>query len=61
MRQSFNNTEGAVEYYKEQEPKGECVLVIEGKSRQEQIEEERAEMGRNVHSGTYGLLYGSGD
>ena len=26
---------------KEQEPKGECVLVIEGKSRQEQIEEER--------------------
>lgn len=31
----------AVEYYKEQEPKGECVLVIEGKSRQEQIEEER--------------------
>ena len=31
----------AVEYYKEQEPTGECVLVIEGKSRQEQIEEER--------------------
>ena len=31
----------AVEYYKEQDPKGECVLVIEGKSRQEQIEEER--------------------
>ena len=31
----------AVEYYKEREPKGECVLVIEGKSRQEQIEEER--------------------
>lgn len=31
----------AVEYYKEEEPKGECVLVIEGKSRQEQIEEER--------------------
>ena len=30
-----------VEYYKEQEPKGECVLVIEGKSRQEQIAEER--------------------
>ena len=30
-----------MEYYKEQEPKGECVLVIEGKSRQEQIEEER--------------------
>ena len=25
----------------QQEPKGECVLVIEGKSRQEQIEEER--------------------
>ena len=31
----------AVNYYKEQEPKGECVLVIEGKSRQEQIAEER--------------------
>ena len=31
----------AVEYYKEQEPKGECVLVNEGKSRQEQLEEER--------------------
>ena len=30
-----------MEYYKEQEPKGECVLVIEGKSRQEQMEEER--------------------
>ena len=30
-----------MEYYKEQELKGECVLVIEGKSRQEQIEEER--------------------
>ena len=30
-----------MEYYKEQEPKGECVLVIEGKSRQEQIDEER--------------------
>ena len=30
-----------MEYYKEQEPKGECVLVIEGKSRQEQIEEDR--------------------
>lgn len=33
--------QAAVEYYKEQEPKGECVLVIEGKSRQEQMEEER--------------------
>ena len=31
----------SLQYYKEQEPKGECVLVIEGKSRQEQIEEER--------------------
>lgn len=38
----FATTIGAaVEYYKEQEPKGECVLVIEGKSRQEQVEEER--------------------
>lgn len=29
-------------YYENQEPKGECVLVIEGKSRQELVEEERA-------------------
>ena len=32
----------AAEYYKENEPKGECVLVIEGRSRQE-IEREKQE------------------
>ena len=29
-------------FYENQEPKGECVLVIEGKSRQELVEQERA-------------------
>lgn len=32
----------AVEYYKEQDPKGECVIVIEGRNRQEIEEEEKA-------------------
>ena len=34
--------EEAIAYYRDVEPKGECVLVIEGKSRQELVEEERA-------------------
>jgi 16S rRNA (cytidine1402-2'-O)-methyltransferase len=34
---------GAASYYREQEPKGECVLVIEGKSREEQEQEKRRE------------------
>ena len=34
--------EEALAYYEEQAPKGECVLVIEGKSRQELKEEARA-------------------
>lgn len=34
--------EDVLTYYENQEPKGECVLVIEGKSRQELVEEERA-------------------
>lgn len=33
--------EQAVAYYREQEPKGECVLVLEGKSRQELKEEQQ--------------------
>lgn len=32
----------AAAYYEAQEPKGECVLVVEGKSRQTILEEERA-------------------
>ena len=35
--------EEACAYYDENEPKGECVLVIEGKSRQEILEETRAQ------------------
>lgn len=31
----------AISYYEEQEPKGECVLVIEGKSRAQILEEEQ--------------------
>ena len=31
-----------MKYYETQEPKGECVLVIEGKNRAELVQEERA-------------------
>ena len=34
--------EEAAAYYKANEPKGECVLVIEGKSRESILQEERA-------------------
>ena len=34
--------EDILKYYETQEPKGECVLVIEGKSRAELVQEERA-------------------
>lgn len=34
--------EDILKFYETQEPKGECVLVIEGKSRQELVQEERA-------------------
>ena len=34
--------EKALEYYKEEEPRGEYVLVVEGKSREEKREEEIA-------------------
>lgn len=36
-----NTLSGAVSYYEEQEPKGECVLVIDGKSREEIRREEQ--------------------
>lgn len=48
--------EDILEYYETQEPKGECVLVIEGKSRQELVEEERArweEMSIQEHMEVY--------
>lgn len=35
--------EDILKFYETQEPKGECVLVIEGKSRQELLEEARAQ------------------
>lgn len=46
----------AYEYYKQQEAKGECVLVIEGKSRADVKEEERAkweEMSMEAHMEYY--------
>jgi 16S rRNA (cytidine1402-2'-O)-methyltransferase len=39
---AFQTTIGAaIDFYQEQEPKGECVLVIEGKPREEILEEDR--------------------
>lgn len=32
---------GALEYYRDREPRGECVIVMEGRSREEMREEER--------------------
>ncbi len=41
---AFQSTLGqAAEFYRENEPKGECVLVIEGKSRAEMILEEQSD------------------
>lgn len=41
---AFQSTLGqAAEYYKEHEPKGECVLVIEGKSREELLLEAQSD------------------
>ena len=34
--------EDVLKFYETQEPKGECVLVVEGKSRAELVQEERA-------------------
>ncbi len=36
-----NTISGVIEYYSDREVKGECVLLIEGKKREELIEEER--------------------
>lgn len=38
----LSTIEDILKFYETQEPKGECVLVIEGKSRQELVMEERA-------------------
>lgn len=48
--------EDLLKYYETQDPKGECVLVIEGKSRQELVEEARArfeEMTIEAHMDLY--------
>lgn len=41
---AFQNTvQGLIDFYEENEPKGECVLVIEGRSRKEMTEEAQQE------------------
>ena len=48
--------EEILKFYETQEPKGECVLVLEGRSRQELVEEERArweEMSIEEHMNVY--------
>ena len=48
--------EDVLKFYETQEPKGECVLVLEGRSRQELVEEERArweEMSIEEHMNVY--------
>ena len=48
--------EDIMKFYETQEPKGECVLVLEGRSRQELVEEERArweEMSIEEHMNVY--------
>ena len=49
---AFATTLGeALAYYEANEPKGECVLVIEGKR--------SCKVGRDEHRGAYGFLFGS--
>lgn len=54
---AFTTTlQGALDYYEEQEPKGECVIVMEGRSRRELQEESRRsweEMGLQEHMELY--------
>ena len=53
----------AIRYYEEQGVRGECVLVIEGRSREELVQEAAAILGGNFGGRTYGALsehrYGS--
>ena len=48
--------EDAIQYYKQQEPKGECVLVIEGKSR-EDIQQEEISKWENISIEEHMTLY----
>ena len=51
-----STSEDILKFYETQEPKGECVLVLEGRSRQELVEEERArweEMSIEEHMNVY--------
>lgn len=50
----------AVSYYESNDPKGECVLVIEGKSRESILQEERAKWEEMTVPGANGLLYDQG-
>lgn len=44
---AFQNTlQGLIDFYEENEPKGECVFVIEGRSRREMAEEAQQEWGK---------------
>ena len=51
----------AVSYYEENLPKGECVLVIEGLSREEIEQEEQKKWSRSVDRRTYGVLSVAGN
>lgn len=39
----------AVDYYRENDPRGEYVLVIAGKSKEEVMQEEQSQLGRFEH------------
>ena len=53
--------EDALAYYDVQEPKGECVMVIEGKSREEIRNEEKARWEEMSIERTYGTLSRTGE
>ena len=40
----------ALDYYSENEPKGECIVIIKGLSREEADREREKKMGRNIHT-----------
>ena len=50
----------ALDYYRHNDPKGECVIVLEGKSRAQIRQEEGKCLGAAFNRGTYGALRGSG-
>ncbi len=54
---AFHTTiEELILYYQTEKPLGECVLVIEGRSRQEMEEEQKASWRKNYHRRTHGNL-----